>query len=117
MRVILGEPDNPHLPTGAVDAVLIANTYHELSPSRPILDAVFVAMKPGARLVIVDRAPRNASAISRAIEAGHHEVSSEIVEHEIRQRGFKTISREERLIDRPEDDDVWWMVVARKPAR
>ena len=41
IQVIIGEPDNPHLPVGTVDAVLIANTYHELSPSRPL-----VALKP-----------------------------------------------------------------------
>ena len=35
VRVILGTPNDPHLPAGAVDAVLIANTYHELSPQTP----------------------------------------------------------------------------------
>jgi len=28
VRVILGTPDDPRLPVGAADAVLIANTYH-----------------------------------------------------------------------------------------
>src|SRR5689334_22585344 len=30
INVIHAQPDDPHLPRGAVDAVLIANTYHEL---------------------------------------------------------------------------------------
>ncbi len=117
VRVILGEPDNPHLPVGTVDAVLIANTYHELSRSRPILDAVFEAMKPGGRLVIVDRSDRSKAGRSPAGETEHHDISAEVVEREIRQRGFETISGEERFIDRPEDDDIWWLLVARKPAQ
>jgi predicted methyltransferase len=115
VQVIVGEPDNPHLPVGTVDAVLIANTYHELSPSRPILDAVFEAMKPGARLVIVDRSHRGAGGPSPAAESGRHDISLEIVQREISQRGLETISHDQRFIDRPEDIDVWWLLVARKP--
>ena len=74
VRVIHGEPDDPHLPAGTADAVLIANTYHELSAPGPILDAVFRAMKPGARLVIVDRTARNMTVSASASDAGHHEV-------------------------------------------
>jgi predicted methyltransferase len=117
VQVILGEPDNPHLPIGTIDAALIANTYHELSPSRPILDAVFEAMKPDARLVIVDRSHRSKSGPSPAAETGRHDISLEIVQGEISQRGFETISRNERFIDRLDDDDVWWLLVARKFAR
>jgi len=116
VRVILGTPDNPHLPSGTVDAVLIANTYHELSPSQPILDAVDEAMKPGARLVIVDRSHRSKGDRSPTAGTGRHDISLEIVQGEISQRGFETISRDERFIDRLEDDDVWWLLVARKPS-
>jgi hypothetical protein len=45
--VLLGDPDDPHLPRAAVDAVLVANTYHELADPKPILDQVFQAL-PGA---------------------------------------------------------------------
>ena len=31
LQVIVGAEDNPRLPTGSVDAVLICNTYHEFS--------------------------------------------------------------------------------------
>jgi predicted methyltransferase len=114
VRVIVGEPDDPRLPAGPVNGVLIANTYHELSRPGPILDAVFDAMKPGARLVIVDRAGRHVSASSAASNAGH-EVSLEVVDREIRRHGFETLDRDDRFIDRPEDEDVWWMIVARRP--
>lgn len=112
--VIHGEPDDPHLPAGAADAVLIANTYHELSTPGPILDAVLKAMKPGARLVIVDRTARHETAPSATRDASHHGVPLDLVDDEIRRHGFETISRDNRFIDRPEDDDVWWIIVARR---
>ena len=103
VRVIHGDADDPHLPAGTADAVLIANTYHELAAPGPILDAAFSAMKPGARLVIVDRRLRTASV--DATEAGSHGVSSERVQKEIRLHGLP-IAREEPFIDRTQDDDV-----------
>ena len=37
------------------------------------------------------------------------------VDDETRRHGFETIAREEQFIDRPNDDEIWWMIVARKP--
>ena len=36
-------------------------------------------------------------------------------EREIHQQGFQTISRDDRFIDRPQDEDLWWLIVFRKP--
>jgi hypothetical protein len=36
-------------------------------------------------------------------------------EAEIHQLGFQTIARDDRFIDRPRDEDVWWLIVFRKP--
>jgi ubiquinone/menaquinone biosynthesis C-methylase UbiE len=58
IHVILGDYDNPHLPSQAADAVLIANTYHEFRNPRIMLDHVFWCLRSGGRLVIVDRGPR-----------------------------------------------------------
>ena len=35
------------------------NTYHELTAPEPILKALSGVMRPGARLVVVDRGPRD----------------------------------------------------------
>jgi len=57
LYVLLGEPDDPHLPTDSFDAVLIANTYHEFKHPRPVVDCVFRALRRGGRLVVLDRGP------------------------------------------------------------
>ena len=95
--------------------MLIANTYHELSPPGPVLDAVFEAMKPGARLVIVDRTSRDPTVRPAVRDADRHEVQLAVVDGEARRHGFETLARDDRFIDRPNDDDIWWMIVARKP--
>jgi hypothetical protein len=51
---------------------------------------------------------------SRKTEAQHHELPPALVENEIRQQGFKIVSRQDRFIDRP-GDLLWWLIVARKP--
>lgn len=112
--VILGEVDDPNVPPGPVDAVLIANTYHELAQPGPVLRALQASMRSGARLVVVDRAPRG-DGVSRQSAAAHHEVLPEAAADDIGRYGFDVVVREDRFIDRPADDDVWWLIVFRKP--
>jgi predicted methyltransferase len=50
---ILGESSDPHLPND-LDAVLIVDTYHEFREYDQMMHAVFRALKPGGRLVIID---------------------------------------------------------------
>ena len=123
VQVILGDPDNPHLPEGQVDAVLVANTYHEFTHPRAVLNHVLNALHPAGRLVIIDRGPLSGEEGSREFEAQHHERPPSGVETEIRETGFKLISRCDRFIDRPAaerpgdrpDNRPWWLIVARKP--
>ena len=114
LHVIRGQVDDPELPPGPIDAVLIANTYHELTAPAAILKVLFTSMRSGARLVIVDRAPRDGDESGTA-PAEHHEMTAAMAEREINQQGFQTVSREDRLIDRPQDEDVWWLIVFCKP--
>ena len=112
VHVMVGTEEDPLLPKESVDAVLICNTYHELSHPETILGHVYQALRAGGRLVVVDRAPHPA-------EGDHsHEVPLSIVEEELRKTGFEIVSRDDHFIDRPSDpqgDDLWWLVRARKP--
>jgi arsenite methyltransferase len=109
VHVIVGEEDDPRLPTGSLDAVLICNTYHEFGNAEVILKRVNQSLHEGGRVVIVDRAPRST-------EAEHgHEVSLTVVEGELQRTGFQIVSHDDHFIDRridPQGDDLWWLVVA-----
>src|SRR5712664_894875 len=62
VRVIHGRPDDPGLASDGLDAVLVLNTYHELDDAPAVLAHVRRALRPGGRLVVVDRRPRSAAA-------------------------------------------------------
>jgi ubiquinone/menaquinone biosynthesis C-methylase UbiE len=75
IKAVLGKTDNPHLPSGAAHAVLIANTYHEFANPVAMLDQVVQSLVPGGRLVIVDPmetlACRRACAILKKYDIQH----------------------------------------------
>ena len=76
VSLVLGEPNDPQLPLQGVNAVLIANTYHEFTNSQAILVHVVRSLGSGGRLVVVDREPRAIEKWSTGTSAEHHEVSS-----------------------------------------
>jgi ubiquinone/menaquinone biosynthesis C-methylase UbiE len=108
VHVIVGEPDNPRLPTGSVDAVLICNTYHEFGNPVPILNYVFRSLRPGGRLVVLDRAP------SATEEQHSHAAPPPVVVDELRNAGFDIVSQDDHFISRP-GEDLWWLAIGRKP--
>jgi ubiquinone/menaquinone biosynthesis C-methylase UbiE len=106
IRVVLSDEDDPRLPPGAVDAVLIANTFHELRDPKVMLGHVSRSLRPGGRLVIIDRGPRQRGAHA-------HEMDRAFVETEVQQAGFEIVNSQDHFIDRS-GDDPWWLTVARK---
>jgi ubiquinone/menaquinone biosynthesis C-methylase UbiE len=54
VRTVLGTPDDPKLPSAAVDAVLIVDVYHEVEQRAALLRNVRAALAPNGRLGIVE---------------------------------------------------------------
>jgi predicted methyltransferase len=115
VKVLHGDPNDPHLPIQAVDAVLIVNTYHEFADSASILVHVFRSLVSGGRLVVVDREPKSDRADSRDTAMEHHEVSPNEVQKELRQAGFEVINRQDRFIEDDPFNENWWLITVRKP--
>ncbi len=103
VRTVLGQPDDSHLPTGAANAVLMANTYHELTNPGAILNQIFQSLVSGGRLVIVD-----------PMHTDHGELSPALVERELRRRGFDIVSRDDQFTDQPVGGP-WWLIIALRP--
>ena len=55
VRAVLGKPDDPLLPARSVDAVLMLKTYHEVAQPVRLLARLRAALKPGARVGVIDR--------------------------------------------------------------
>ncbi len=82
---ILGESNDPHLP-GDLDAVLIVDTYHEFRDYDRMMQAVFRALKPGGRLVIIDG--ESPSGRPRTEYHRLHTIPAELVREEVARQGF-----------------------------
>ena len=54
VRRVLGTTEDPRLPAGALDAVLIVDTYHELDDPDSMLRNIAKALKPQGRVGVVD---------------------------------------------------------------
>ena len=55
VKTILGRPDNPLLTASSVDAVLMLKTYHEVAQPVALLRNLRGALRPGAKVGIIDR--------------------------------------------------------------
>lgn len=113
LEIVHGEADDPHLPAGGVDAILVANTFHELEDPGAVLSRSREALRSGGRLVVVDPSPGAGEAGSPRRGAHHHE-SSVSAEARLRQAGFEIVRRDDKFIDAP-SHGCWWLIVARRP--
>jgi SAM-dependent methyltransferase len=55
VNTIEGHEDDPLLPTGQVDAVLLLKTYHEVAKPVTLLRNLKASLRPGAKVGIIDR--------------------------------------------------------------
>lgn len=115
IRTQLGDADDPHLPSGGLDGVLIANTYHELSNPASVLIHILKSLKPGGRLVVLDRSLVEAEDRDGGSDH-HHKIDEPVVVRQVHHAGFEIISQEDHFINRP-DGEPWWLIIARLPNR
>jgi ubiquinone/menaquinone biosynthesis C-methylase UbiE len=51
---ILGDVDDPKLPAGSVDLVLMVDAYHEFDHPREMMAGIMAGLKPGGRVALVE---------------------------------------------------------------
>jgi cyclopropane fatty-acyl-phospholipid synthase-like methyltransferase len=81
VQTILSAPDDPKLPPQTVDAVLLLKTYHEVADPVALLQHLRPALKPGARLGIIDKNG----------EAANHGINRKIVIDEAARAGYRLV--------------------------
>jgi SAM-dependent methyltransferase len=55
VKTIVSQADDPLLPAGSVDAVLLLKTYHEVAHPVTLLRNLRAALRPGAKVGVIDR--------------------------------------------------------------
>ncbi len=83
VKTILGNANDPLLPAGAVDAVLLLKTYHEVAEPVALLQKLRVALRPGAKVGIIDRNGNGED----------HGVGRDVVLHEAAEAGYRLLEQ------------------------
>jgi hypothetical protein len=78
---VLGSQDDPSLPSGSADAVLMLKVYHEIAHPVPTMKVLQRALRPGAKVGIIDRNGNGAN----------HGVGQAIVVKEMGEAGYKLV--------------------------
>jgi len=81
VRTVLGAPDDPRLPAGSVDAVLMLKVYHEIEHPVPTMKVLQRALRPGAKVGIIDRNGNGAN----------HGLNHDVVVKEMGDAGYKLV--------------------------
>ncbi|WP_263414165.1 class I SAM-dependent methyltransferase [Terriglobus aquaticus] len=81
VKPVLGTPTDPRLPDHSVDAVLMLKVYHEIADTAALLGNLKPALKPGARVGIIDRNGNGAD----------HGLKQSVVEAEMHAAGYREI--------------------------
>lgn len=112
---VQGDFDNPKLPEGILDAVIILDTYHEMDDHDDILEHVMKSLKPGGRLVLCEPIADSRKNLSRSEQEGKHELEMKFAIEDLTRAGFKVQEQQENFIDRVKvKGDRMWLVVAVK---
>src|SRR5438309_8000301 len=81
VRTVLGSPDDPRLPAGSVDAVLMLKVYHEIAHPLAAMKALRPALRPGAKVGIIDRNGNGAN----------HGLNHDVVVKEMGEAGYTLV--------------------------
>ena len=111
VQVVEGQEAHANLSDDCCDAIFMRNVYHHFANPTTMNASFFRALKPGARVAVIDFTPRNNAAIAAPGKRGDdsaHGVSIDIVSSELKAAGFQIVSTEDR-------GERWFLVVASKP--
>jgi predicted methyltransferase len=82
VTVTQGEPHDPRLPAGSLDAAILVHMYHEITQPYALLYNLVPALKPGARVGIIDAFRQTAE----------HGTPPELLRCELAAVGYRQIS-------------------------
>ena len=110
ITVVEGTTAGTNVPEGACDALFLRNVYHHFAEPAAMNGAIRSAVKPGARVAVVDFTPPGEEAPTPAERSkdGMHGIKPETLARELRDAGFQEVAVERGA-------QRWFMVVVAKP--
>jgi ubiquinone/menaquinone biosynthesis C-methylase UbiE len=83
VKAIQSTPDDPKLPANSIDAVLMLKTYHEIAQPVTLLQNLRSALRPGAKIGIIDRNGNGTD----------HGIDRKVIIHEADEAGYKLLDK------------------------
>jgi len=83
VKTVLSKSDDPQLPVNKIDSVLLLKTYHEIDKPVTLLQNLRAALRPGAKVGIIDRNGNGEN----------HGVAHDIVVREASEAGYVLLSQ------------------------
>ncbi len=90
--IVLGTEDSTRLATAAYDRVLLLNTYHELDHKETMLRDIHRVLRPGGRLVLMERTAAKPG--RKRKDCGHLMPVESVLLGELEQSGFRLVSKQ-----------------------
>ena len=111
VTVVAGDAVKTNFPDAGCDAVFMRNVYHHFADPAAMNASIARALKPGARLAIVDFSPPPGSEAPCPADRGKdgmHGITADTLSREMKEAGFEPVSSDV-------GDRRWFMVVVAKP--
>lgn len=90
VEVVLGRFDDPLLPEGEIDLILIVNTYHHIEDREVYFRKLRGDLAPGGRVAVIEPDAELTGILGLFVEEGHANRSSD-VEREMRAAGYRRL--------------------------
>jgi predicted methyltransferase len=113
VEVVVGTEDDPRLPAGALDGAIILNAYHEMPTGPAMLRRIYLALKPGAHLVLCEPAPVTVGQ-SRAAQMNDHVLDPELILEDLQKANFQVIDHQDNFATNF-GGTRFGLVIARRP--
>jgi ubiquinone/menaquinone biosynthesis C-methylase UbiE len=95
VETVLGTVNDPKLPAGALDLILMVDVYHEFSEPQKMLQHMHEALKPGGRIVLLEYRKEDPAIPIRP----DHKMSVAEAKMEVEAEGY-TLSRVDEVLPR-----------------
>jgi predicted methyltransferase len=112
IAALVGDGDDPHLPPGALDAILVVKAYHEFTAYDAMLGHFLAALKPGGKFGVIDYIADPGK--PRADYEEHHRIPPELVQQEVERDKFQLLRREGD-IPIPDDSRKMFFLIFERP--
>ena len=91
VATVLGDETDPKLPDAAMDIVFVVDAYHEMKRPMTMLRHFRNSLKPGGKIVILEKLKEKVRNKSRQEQAKAHSLSPEFVGEELEDAGFTVL--------------------------